>query len=495
MILSLFFAVWAAAAPPPPPPLPELLKQLPNQKLSLDFILQRAVQSSSSFTALEAGSLQAEATALSAAASYDWNLFAAYNWLDSRADATSPFNPTGTNVKGWNLGLRKQLPTGTGFEAKYSSSYNQILFVNPAFRIPDYYENLFTISASQDLWSNFLGSASRAEARAFEKRSAAEMLAFEESRDQWALSIIEQYHQAWLAQMRLRSAEENSARRKELLKVTRLKGERGTAEKPDVLQVQAALLLAENAAQEASRDLDTIWRSLVVMLKLPESWLAIPPAKIPLELSAPPAEADELCRARIPASEIRSVRQAELGLEAAAAGVAGAQARERPRLTVNGSYETNGIDGVNAESRRETFASRHPAWKMGVQIEVPLGFSTQRAQTLQARAAYAQALGQKEAALDEATVNLVQNCQNLKLARITLFATAEAADRQRERIRLEERRFQVGRSTTFQVIQASDDHANIDQARNQSEVALRQRAWAVVKTAAGLEKYLDRWSQ
>jgi outer membrane protein len=493
VILSLLFAIWAAAAPPPS--LPDLIRALPNQKLSLDFILERAVKSSSSFAALEAGSLQAEATALNSAAAYDWNLFAGYNFLDSEAEATSSFNPTGTKVKGWNMGVRKQLPTGTGLEAKYSSNYNQILFANPAFRVPDYYENFFSISASQDLWANFLGSASRAEARALDKRSAAETLGFEESQDQWTLGIIEQYHQAWLAQMRLRSAEESLARRRELLKVTRLKSERGTAEKPDVLQVQSALLLAENAAQEASRDLDTIWRSLVVMLKLPESWLAIPPAKIPLELSAPPGEAADLCRARVAPAETRSVRRAELGLEAAAASLAGAQSRERPRLLVNGSYESNGIDGLNAESRREALASKHPAWKMGVQLEVPLGFSSQRSQTLQARAAYAQALGQKEAALDEATVNLVQNCQNLNLAKATLAATVEAAERQRERIRLEERRFQVGRSTTFQVIQASDDHANTDLARNQSEVALRQRAWAVVKTAAGLKNYLDRWSQ
>lgn len=471
----------------------QLLSMLPGKKLTLDFILKKAMQESSSFQALEAGLVQAESTSLSADGPYDWTLLGSYSYLDSRADAASPFNPRGTEARGWNVGVRKRLPTGTSLEAKYGNSFNRIFFADPAFRIPDYYENSFSASLSQDLWANFLGQSSRAGQAALVKESEVQKLDYEEAKEKWSLDIIDQFHKAWLAQRRLSSARENFERRQELLQVTRLKSRRGTAERPDVLQVESAFLLAESAVSQAEIELDHIWRSLVVMLNLSEEWLAVPAALIPIELSPAPKRAVEVCEAGTDPNATRKVQRAQLGLEAAELAFKRAQSDQRPRLQLVGTYETNGINRVNSESRTETLKSIHPATKVALQLEIPLGDSSQRSQSLQARANLIRSRGELEAVRDTATVNLKQNCEYLRQAKGALEAATKASSNQRERIRLEERRFQVGRSTTFQVIQAGDDHANTDQTKNQNEVALRQLAWEVIQESVGLEPFFEKW--
>jgi outer membrane protein TolC len=81
----------------------------------------------------------------------------------------------------------------------------------------------------------------------------------------------------------------------------------------------------------------------------------------------------------------------------------------------------------------------------------------------------------------------------LELERLAQAAVAhERAYRaQRERERLEEERFSVGRSQLIQVIQAADDAARAEVTYKATLAQHRFAAWNVRRLAGNLDGYLD----
>jgi hypothetical protein len=60
-----------------------------------------------------------------------------------------------------------------------------------------------------------------------------------------------------------------------------------------------------------------------------------------------------------------------------------------------------------------------------------------------------------------------------------------------ERVQLEERRFQIGLTNTFNVILAGDDKSNSDLILNQTSVALNQTAWQILRLNGMIESHLN----
>ena len=60
--------------------------------------------------------------------------------------------------------------------------------------------------------------------------------------------LLDQYQNTWLAQARYQSAARQVERQRRLLRITKVKYERGTAEKAELLQVEAASLKARDQA-------------------------------------------------------------------------------------------------------------------------------------------------------------------------------------------------------------------------------------------------------
>lgn len=474
--------------------LKEALSRLPEKKLTLPSIFGAAVKSSTSFRALNANFLSARATKESATSRLNWIATADYSIIDNEAEVVNAFSPTSQKSKSWSLGLGKTFTTGTTFGINYGSSNNEIGFSNPAFRVDPYYENRVSISLSQNLWADFLGKATRNESKAASSKSDSEEFAAQEAIEKWSVGIIGIYYQAWFKQHQFFAAKDNLTRRKKLLDVMNFKARRGTAEGPDVLQIKAAWLFAQNNLLTAESELDKEWRTLVISLSLPEEWQRIEPAKIPIELDAMLASPKQLCQSDSDASQTLAVQRAKKALEAAEFAEKRASSLLNPKLQLVGTYASNGIGAQNSEAQKGSLEFDHPSWSAGVKFEMPLEFSAQKAEYLKSRAGLIAAQSIFTTEIDDKKIEFQTVCDVYLKSQVRLENARLAFQAQEKRLRQQENRFQLGRTTTFEVIQAGDDKTSAELNLNRLEVDTRLAGWNVLKSRSKLEGEVKKWS-
>lgn len=482
------------AAKNPDQILKEALSELPEKKLTLPLMFGAAVKSASSFKALKANFFNARATKESATARLDWVTTADYSILKSEAEAANSFSPTSQESKSWSLGLGKTFTTGTTFGINYGSTNSELGFTNAAFNVAPYFENKVSISLSQNLWADFFGNATRNEFKAALTQSASEELAAQEAIENWSVGFIGTYYQAWFKQNQFFAAKDNLARRKKLLDVTNYKANRGTAEGPDVLQIKAAWLLAQNNLLEAQTELDKEWRTLVISLGLPEDWLLIDPSKIPIDLDAMLASPKGLCQSESEAKQTLAVQRAKKALEAAEFSAKRSSSLLNPKLQLVGSYATNGIDDENSSAQEEAIDGRHPSWSVGVKFEMPIGSSSQKAEYLRSRAGLIAAQSKYTAEMDGKKIEFQTVCDVYAKSLTRLENARQAFQAQEKRLRQQESRFRLGRTTTFEVIQAGDDKTTAELNLNRLEVDTRLAGWNVLKSRSKLEGEVKKWA-
>lgn len=472
----------------------EALATLPQKKLNLDFVVQQAIANSDSYNSLTSLKVSSEGLSSLAEAPFDWVFNGNYSQSKGTPDVNNPFSPNSFEKRNWGLGLSKNFSTGTFLSAQYGSGFNKIGFSNPAISIPDYYEDTVNLSFTQNLWSNFFGNSLANSLKANRLKSEAQLLEFQEAKEAWVVDLIQLYYNSWLSQNQYYAAKESVERRKKLLNVVQSKLERGTSEKPDFLQVKSAYLVSQNQLSKATADLNEIWKNLVVTLKLPNAWMTIDPSRIPMTVDA--FQKNELlCKSEIDFSNTVSVQKAKKYFEASDFNLKKAASDNSPKLDLKGSYSANGIDPSSSLARSEAFDRNHPSWNLGLYFELPIGFSQALGQEQLARADFIKSKSIYDSSLDKKRVEIMSLCERLQKAEFELQNAKQAYDFQKERLDLEEKRFQVGRTSTFNVIQAGDDKSQAEINKNLAEVNLRVNQWKLLRAGSQLSEVISRWER
>lgn len=492
MKLHFFFLFFVGLANANDAVLKSALAVIPGQKLSLEFVLKTAIEKSASYKALATTKMESEATRVGSEDRYDWILLADYMHLDQDKDTLTPFEPGEIKKDNYGIGVRKYFSTGTQFETKWGRSFNQIAFSDSSIQVPNY-EDTLTFTLKQNLWADFFGISSRAEYRSLELTSQSQDYQHKINQQIWALGLVDLYHGARLSQKQLLAAREDRIRRKRLLDVTRLKFQKGTAERQDLLQVQAASLASETRFSEADSNLNETWRSLVINLDLPTQWLEIQPENIPMVLSDFSTEAFDLCHKPLDETKTWEVLKAESAQKAAKETLRAAQQKDQPKLELIGGYNTNGIASSQDRSQKENWGADHPSWNIGLQLEMPLGNSGAKSNRLKAAASELRAQSDYETTLDNKTIEVKTLCEKLKKSEMNVKNAELAFQNQKERLELEEKRFRFGRANTFSVIQAGDDKSQSELVYSQSQVEFRKLSWQVFSATSELSKWLEKW--
>jgi outer membrane protein TolC len=362
--------------------------------------------------------------------------------------------------------------------------------------VPDYKENTVSFSMAQNLWKDAFGSASRELHEGLQLKAKAQDRAYKQSKAQYAMALINQYYSAWLAQQKLRSTLESHQRKQNLLKSTKIRLSRGTAEKPDLLQSEAVSLLSETNLAQVQAELDQKWRELIVNLNLPPAYLAFPASKVILDVSSKAVSWEKFCSSEMTEAleKAPSVDKARLDLLAAEKQKSAAISTQRAELQLRAQLESNGINSSMAESQTEAFANKNPSWAVGVVWKKPLGSSNEDVQALQASAHWIQAQAQYNTSLDDQKIALLQSCADWRDVEFNLPRLEFASKKQTERSRLEESRFRIGRSSTFQVIQAGDDATQSQLVHQQTQVAKELIHWRLMYLTGQLDSQLETWA-
>lgn len=492
LLITLFFLSSFCLAQSPEQILKMALDTLPQKKLDVEFVIKVGIQKSSSFQSIESLKLDSESTGLESLGKYDWTFLANYNHLNQEKDVASPFEPEQIKQDTYGIGLKKYFSTGTSFETELGRSYNEILFNTPGINIPKYEDRLsFTIS--QNLWADAFGKSSRAEVKSIQLRSRAEELSYAIAQQNWAMELIQLYNSAWLSQQQYFAALENAERRQRLVQVTKNKLSKGTSEKQDLLQVQSAELTSQNQLSKATTQLNETWKSLVIKLGLPTEWIVIPPSKIPMTLSGPEKLAQSKCLNPILETDTFEVQKADLDKKSADEGLIAAKSKNSPQLQLVGGYNTNGIAATQQTAQQENFDATHPSWNVGLQLQIPLEGRSHQSVQLRATAQQIRSQNEYISTLDNKKIEFITLCEKLKSISLELKNSEQAFKNQQERLELEEKRFRIGRSTTFSVIQAGDDKTFTEQQYQQTQAEYKNTIWQILKSTSELHKLIKEW--
>jgi outer membrane protein len=244
------------------------------------------------------------------------------------------------------------------------------------------------------------------------------------------------------------------------------------AARAEVAQRRENLIVARTAARQAEDQL----RTLVIDPKRADFWsVRLEPAERVPPVGALPDVDAAVRRALAERSDLLQVRKQQQNAETV---VELARNQTLPDLRLQATYLTNGLGGsrlireggfpgtVSGIERTsfgsvlgQTFTADFPTWTVGFTLSYPVGNSAEEAALARARIERDQAAAQLRSAelavvreVRDAAYRLEQNLQRIETAKLG----RELAE---QRLDAEQKRFEVGMSTSFLVIQAQRDLA------------------------------------
>lgn len=241
------------------------------------------------------------------------------------------------------------------------------------------------------------------------------------------------------------------------------------AARAEVAQRRENLTFARSQVQQAEDAL----RVLIVDPRRSDYWFVqlqpsdlVPPV-------APTPDVDAAVRAALQQRTdlLRTRKQIDIN------GTALALARNNvmPDLRLQATYLTNGLGGTEllrdsflgpvtgqqlvafGDVLRQLFVANYPTWTVGFTLNYPLGHSNEQATLARTELEHQQTLAQLRSAEFKVVREVRQTAMQLDEARQNIETTRLARELQEQRLDAEQKRYDVGMSTNFNVIQAQRD--------------------------------------
>jgi len=262
------------------------------------------------------------------------------------------------------------------------------------------------------------------------------------------------------------------------------------AARAEVAQRQENLILARTAALQTEDNL----RTFIIDPKRPDYWsVRLEPVDRTPVVAAPP-DVDAAVRRAL--GERTDLDQARSAIQISETNVALSKSQTLPDLRLQANYNPVGAGGVrllreggfpgtvvgSAETSfgsvlGQVFTFDYPTWTVGMTFSYPLGNSTAEANLARARLERDQAAARLRANEVSAVREVRATAIRLEQNRQRIETTKLARELAEQRLDAEQRRFEVGMSTSFLVIQAQRDLAI---ARNGELQALLDYQLAVI---------------
>lgn len=260
-----------------------------------------------------------------------------------------------------------------------------------------------------------------------------------------ALEVVEQQHKVAFAQL-------ERAQRKERA---------GTGTQVDVIRAQSGVADRVDQIIRAQNDLQLQERALKVLLNLP-GLDANSPTHFELTSSPDPVEyafdaqglADSAIENRAELLDI------ELQLARDAANIAFAENQKLPLVALQYNYRVNGLGGSLDNSFDTLGRNNFENWSVGLNAEIPLGNEQRKASLAQTILTRLQRLSTRDAREQSITREVYDAVDQLSSTWNRILATREAVDLSARVLEAEQRQFNVGRSTTTDVLDADTNLAN-----------------------------------
>jgi|GEM_PF-4729030 len=480
-----------------PPEADEYLKQLPGGHLNAEFVVLRGIQKADAFRILGVQWKEAELEKDQALLPLEWNLNGGYTLSDNQFDVTNPFQPTRSQSRDLNLAIDKSFSTGTKVNISWAHGRRNLEFdaipndfqnMGSGGFLSDFNQSVASIGFTQDLLKNFLGRATHSELKAAEARVKSQQEAIKDQIGKQAVQLAQAFYSAWGLQEQIKSQNSFIARTKKLLRVVRRKYSNGAIELPEKLQMEAQLSISEGQLEEIQNELVQVWQSLVISLKLPQSFLDVDPNLVPTELDNPVPEALKLCDEVQGLQETIETQAMKLALEALDSQLVALKSQGLPDLKLMGQYMGNGIDPDGIVTAGEVFEGRWPAWQLGLTLNVPLGFRGTRLAQSKVVIEKMKLESRLKVAEQQAQTQWLSRCRRLKLDQANEVRYEKIKGSQAQRVRSQEKRFTYGRAPVNELVGAENDLGSWELRLVQQKAKTRLAAWNILQIQGALFK-------
>jgi outer membrane protein len=455
----------------------------PEMKITADEAVRMALENNLGVRADRLGPQISSVTVAQARGFYKPSLFS--NTRTSNNTSPPDFQATGANDPSssenisTDFGLRQQLPWGGGnFSVGMDASRNS---VNYAQSFNPLLESNFTANFTQPLLRNFRIDAPRQQLLTARKNEEIAEVALRQQLTVTDRVVRNAYFDLVGAIANLEVQQESLGLARESLRSNQRRVEVGAMAQIDILEAQAEVSAREESvivAEANIRSLEDSLRTLVLNPQQPDFWsVRLVPSERPT-LTPQPIDIDAAVAAAL--ANRTDLIQTRKRLEAAQIGVDYSRNQRLPEVNLTGSYNTVGQAGSQyriqpggdaqliaqrslQDALRDVFGNDFKFWTLALQINYPIG-------TSQADAALASARLQREQQqtdLQDLEIGIAAQVRDVgrrvTASLLRVDSTRRARDFAQQRFEAEQKRVNVGLSSTFQLFQAQRDLSNARQ--------------------------------
>lgn len=385
---------------------------------------------------------------------------------DKRITLAPSFQGNRTIRNSYRAGISNTFETGTTAAISYNIYRTELMGVDSkVVRRPIFTDVAPTIELTQSLWKNWLGKETKSKVEIQNSQNEAARLADQYTYKQLMIQAENVYWRLYFSQSRLRVQEESLERTKKIREWNLKRFKNNLVDEADFLQADANYQGAEVEYQSVVAEIDSAKREFNSIRQLDE--------EVNL-LGAQSPDTSHVMTASLPKKmEVREdVMIAMTNQKIAEANAQLGVERNKPNLEVYGQYSLNGRDRNYGKSDSMAWEGTHPWTVIGVRFSTPLdiGAVNDYKKSYEQDKVAAQLNYKRKSYEVEKEWEILNSRLDLFRKRLKLSYSKEKAEE--KKYAAERKRFDQGRTTTFQVVQFEQDLANAQlvKLRNELEV-------------------------
>lgn len=398
---------------------------------------------------------------------YTPSFFISAEHSDDRRPTNAPSFQGSQTVRDWfRAGIAKNFSTGTKAQISYNIYKTEINGATPGVLARDsFFDVAPQFELSQSLWRNWLGAEFNANAEAQKSQIEAARLNDQFNLKQLLVKAENTYWRLFFAERTVQVQKDSLDRARKMRDWNAKRMRSNLVDEADYLQTEALLQTRELEQETAHIELDTAKREFNSVRQSTE--------EVSLLEGVMP-DTDFLLTAQAPVKSgqredvLIAIENQKLITANAVLGVE----RNKPNLEVYGSYSINGRDDKYGQAYDQAADGTKPWTVVGVRFSTPLDFgamSDYKKGYAQDKVAADLNARRKAYEVDREWEILSNRFEEFK-KRVKLSKRMEEV--QLKKLTAEKKRFDQGRTTTFQVLQFEQDFfaAQLLKLRNEAEL-------------------------
>lgn len=405
---------------------------------------------------------------------FDTNLNADVSHQIDKSAKSSPIYPD-SEITSWEISANRKFATGTEASVGFINDrikYSDSLTINnvPVFPPQAIYEPIIAFTISQPVLKNAGGYLDRRTVRSAELGSLATELATQREIETLVYGALADYWNLVLIRRHVIAMQKSVNFAQQFLKTTLEEFKLGTVEETDVLAAKANVLVRKDEFL-ATKEYERAWHeNLRVKLGFGPNVNVNNKEKIPPFMKLIESETQRIDYAL---NNRKDYLASKRELELRNVELAMAKNERWPSMDLYSSLELNEID---TSYSRAVGSLNSPNWIVGMNFSVPLENRTARANKRKADLQRARALVALKD-LENRIANSVSRNYKDVIARKTIVTQSQTAlNLQVKKLRQEMKKYSLGRSSSYIIVQYQDDAVKAERANLE--------AWLAYKTAA-----------